>query len=120
MEKCKPTEDHVERPFYRPCAPDVTDLYPADSTGPVLWFTGSVSDTDCQPLTGTVLEVWQADGRQPLTTEIELLPDEYTASDQLYNPHLAVPFKGREETLLCPSIASISTSFCSVSPQPVI
>lgn len=153
VRNCTPTDDHVEGPFYRPGAPELTDLYPSESDGPVLYFSGTVADTDCKPLGGTVIEVWQADnqghydnddpahlpaptyfrcrgrmtvdddgrflfrtvlpnnypvpgenwtrvkhvhfklfahGVQPLTTEIELLPDDYTQQDQLYNPHLAV------------------------------
>ena len=151
MEKCAPTDDHVEGPFYRPGSPDATDIYPPDSNGSVLWFSGSVSDINCKPLISATIEVWQADeeghydnddpnspptdfrcrgrmktdtkglfyfrtvlpsnypvpqeawvrvkhihfklyasGYQPLTTEIDLLPDDYVSSDQLYNPNLAV------------------------------
>jgi catechol 1,2-dioxygenase len=58
---CKPTEDHVEGPYYRPGAPPLTDLYPADSHGPVLHFEGSVTDTQCKPVHGVTGEIWQAD-----------------------------------------------------------
>lgn len=154
---CVATHPHVEGPFYRPGAPSTLDLYPADSTGPVLHFEGSVSDEACRPLGGALIEIWQADDRGrydnddparppapdqfrcrglfhadaagrfrlrtvlpgnykvdpagdwvrvkhlhfklysagfvPLTTEISLLPDAYTATDQLYDPTLAVELR---------------------------
>jgi protocatechuate 3,4-dioxygenase beta subunit len=150
---CRPTADHVEGPFYRPGAPDRDDLYPEDSSGPVLLFEGKVQDRNCTPLPAAVIEVWQADDRgrydnddpttppppgsfrcrgrmrtdregrfrfrtvvpanypvpgtswlrvkhvhfklyaegyRPLTTEVELLPDQNTETDLLYNPDLSV------------------------------
>jgi protocatechuate 3,4-dioxygenase beta subunit len=153
--RCKPTDHHVTGPFYRPGAPLLTDLYPADNTGPVLYFDATVTDSDCKFVPAVLVEVWQADDRgnydngdpqhppapdffrcrgkftsledgtfrirtvlpanykvddpeqswtrvkhlhfklhaagfQPLTTEIELLPDEYSKNDPLFNPGLAV------------------------------
>lgn len=152
--ECTPTEEHAEGPYYRPDAPETTDLYPSGSTGKVLWFTGTIRDSTCRPVTDALMEVWQADdsgrydnddpeqppppdyyrcrarmrcdehGRfgfrtvwpsnytvpgdggftrvkhihfkvfaaryQPLTTEITLLPDDYTQEDPLYDPRLAI------------------------------
>jgi protocatechuate 3,4-dioxygenase beta subunit len=150
---CVPTDDHVEGPFYRPGAPESTDLYPKDSKGPILHFRGRVTDTNLVPLPGIHVEIWHADdagrydndnpaslppptffqcrgrlttasdgtfkvrtvvpgnyrvdpesdwvrvkhlhfkvyglGFVPLTTEIELLPDRYAPTDQLFDPKLA-------------------------------
>lgn len=58
---CQPTASHDQGPFYRPGAPQLMDLYPADSHGRVLYFHGSVTDTNCQPLAGATGEIWQAD-----------------------------------------------------------
>lgn len=154
--ECRPTDEAVEGPFYRPHAPDLTDLYPPGSSGPVLWFTGTVTDPGCRPIPGVEVDVWHADskgrydnddpsappspahfrcrgrmmtdsqgrfhfrtelpcnyavtgrswvrvkhihfklfahGFQSLTTQIFLLPDDYTTSDRLYNPRLAVPLQ---------------------------
>jgi protocatechuate 3,4-dioxygenase beta subunit/pimeloyl-ACP methyl ester carboxylesterase len=60
---CNPTADHDEGPYYRPGAPQMTDLYPTRSNGRVLYFHGSVTDTNCQPLSGATGEIWQADER---------------------------------------------------------
>jgi len=58
---CKPTDDHVEGPYYRPGAPPLTDLYPPDSRGSVLHFEGTVSDIHCRPVHGVSGEIWQCD-----------------------------------------------------------
>lgn len=58
---CPVTEVHSEGPFYREGAPFTNDLYPGDSTGPVLYFRGTVSDTDCNRLSGVTVHVWHAD-----------------------------------------------------------
>ena len=58
---CKPTDDHVEGPFYRPDAPFLTDLYPPDAQGPLLYFDASIVDTKCSPLPEVLVEIWQAD-----------------------------------------------------------
>ena len=158
---CKATDDHVEGPFYRPGAPDLTDIYPTDSHGSILYFEGSIVDTDCKRLSATTIEIWHADdlghydnddpghppapgffrcrarikatfdgqfkiravlpanykpdpsqawvrvkhlhfkffgeSMQPLTTEIALLPDGYTATDVLYNPNLAAALEESSE-----------------------
>jgi protocatechuate 3,4-dioxygenase beta subunit len=39
-----------------------------------------------------------AQSGQSLTTEIELLPDEYAASDELYNPNLAATLQKKENS----------------------
>jgi len=57
----KPTEEHEEGPYYRCGAPQLTDLYPADSHGRVLYFHGSVTDPNGRPLPGVKGELWQAD-----------------------------------------------------------
>lgn len=61
IEECHPTPEHVEGPYYRPDAPSAVDIYPPDSAGSVLWFSGKVLDMYCKPLAGALVEVWQAD-----------------------------------------------------------
>ncbi|MGH4014879.1 MAG: S8 family serine peptidase [Pseudonocardiaceae bacterium] len=58
---CPVSPVHDEGPFYREGAPFTNDLYPEDSTGPVLHFRGTVSDTDCTRLAGVTIHVWHAD-----------------------------------------------------------
>ncbi len=58
---CIPTDDHVEGPFYRPGAPYSTNIYPADSNGAEVCFTGTVKNTQCRALVQTLIEVWQCD-----------------------------------------------------------
>src|SRR5438128_11923953 len=58
---CKPTDDHVQGPFYRPDAPFLTDIYPADSSGPVLYFDATFADSTCTRLADISVELWQAD-----------------------------------------------------------
>ncbi|WP_080682384.1 hypothetical protein [Sorangium cellulosum] len=61
--ECRSTDETTEGPFYRPHAPDRTDLYPPGSTGPVLWFTGTVADTRCCSIPHVEIEVWHADSK---------------------------------------------------------
>lgn len=56
-----PTEDDIEGPFYSPGAPAKTSLYEPGMAGVRLTITGRVTDTDCQPIAGATLDVWQAD-----------------------------------------------------------
>ena len=58
---CVPTEPLDDGPYYRPGAPNLTDLYPKDSTGPVLYLDATVADRHCKPIAGVTGEVWQAD-----------------------------------------------------------
>jgi protocatechuate 3,4-dioxygenase beta subunit len=60
---CPVTHIHTEGPFYREGAPFTDDLYPKDSTGPVLYFRGIISDTDCNRLAGVTVHVWHSDDR---------------------------------------------------------
>jgi catechol 1,2-dioxygenase len=58
---CPVTKPAGLGPFYREGAPFTNDLYPEDATGPVLYFRGTVSDTDCNRLSGVTVHVWHAD-----------------------------------------------------------
>jgi catechol 1,2-dioxygenase len=55
-----PTRQNIEGPFYRPGAPFRTRLFEDAALGDVLSISGKVLGTDGRPLTGAVLDVWQA------------------------------------------------------------
>ena len=57
------TTDDILGPFYRADAPHRTDMRMAGDAGSPLVVTGSVYADDCiTPLSGTQIDVWQADG----------------------------------------------------------
>jgi catechol 1,2-dioxygenase len=57
---CRPTESDIVGPFYRFGAPFQTRLAGRDEPGDRL-LTGTVFSSDCQtPLSGALIEVWQA------------------------------------------------------------
>jgi catechol 1,2-dioxygenase len=58
---CRPTESEILGPFYRFGAPFQTRLAGPDEPGARLVLTGTVLSSDCRtPLSGTLIEVWQA------------------------------------------------------------
>jgi catechol 1,2-dioxygenase len=59
---CRPTSPDVLGPFYIADAPRTARLAGPDEPGDALTVTGRVLAPDCQsPLTGALLELWQAD-----------------------------------------------------------
>src|SRR5262245_32896030 len=55
------TESDIEGPFYKPGAPFRPRLAGASAKGLRLVVSGRVLGTDCRPIPGAILDVWQAD-----------------------------------------------------------
>lgn len=55
------TPAQTEGPYYRAGAPEVSSLVDETTRGERLMLTGQVLTTDCEPLAGAVLDIWQAD-----------------------------------------------------------
>jgi len=60
---CEATADNIEGPFYKPGAPSRATLVGDRDRGERLVLAGTVRGADCQPLAGTVLDIWHADAR---------------------------------------------------------
>lgn len=61
---CLPTADATRGPLYRRDAPWRTRLCPVDEPGEPLSISGTVTGaTDCRPLAGATLDVWQTNAR---------------------------------------------------------
>ena len=61
-EQCAPTGPDVQGPFYLPGAPRRTALAGPDEPGDPIVIRGTVLGPDCKtPLSGALLDVWQAD-----------------------------------------------------------
>lgn len=58
---CAPSAGNIEGPFFKPGAPRRVDLTGGDARGEALVVEGGVLDTECLPVAGARLEVWQAD-----------------------------------------------------------
>ncbi|HRE91695.1 MAG TPA: hypothetical protein PK095_21435 [Myxococcota bacterium] len=57
---CAPTQPDALGPFYEEDAPSTTHLS-GTLPGAPLAMSGQVLDTDCRPIAGALVEVWQAD-----------------------------------------------------------
>jgi protocatechuate 3,4-dioxygenase beta subunit len=60
---CDPTEANIEGPFFKPNAPERTNLRPAGAKGVPLRLAGTVRSASCETLAEARIEVWQADHR---------------------------------------------------------
>jgi protocatechuate 3,4-dioxygenase beta subunit len=60
-EQCVPTSPNIEGPFYVEGVPVRTDLDLYGDEGTKLALSGVVRGTDCAPLAGAVVEIWQCD-----------------------------------------------------------
>jgi len=60
-QSCVITEDNIEGPFFLPGAPHRAVLVTPRDAGTRLVLSGRVLSTDCVPIAGTRIEVWQAD-----------------------------------------------------------
>ena len=58
---CAETEDNTEGPFYKPGAPERSNLLEPGMPGTRLTVSGRVLSVNCEPLAGALFDVWQAD-----------------------------------------------------------
>lgn len=58
---CPRTNTDIEGPFYVSDAPVRADLDTWDDPGLKIALSGVLTDQDCTPLAGAVIEIWQAD-----------------------------------------------------------
>ena len=113
--ECDETDDNIEGPFYKAGAPDRSTLVDRGMPGLPLIVTGRVLSTQCKPLAGAVLDVWQCDangvydnkgytlrgklhsddkGRYEIRT---ILPPPYNIGDSRFRPahiHLKISAPG--------------------------
>ncbi len=57
-----PTPEQTEGPYWTPNSPERSDLTTDGAPGQQMTLTGTVVDTACQPVPGTLLDFWQCDG----------------------------------------------------------
>jgi protocatechuate 3,4-dioxygenase beta subunit len=57
-----PTPKQTEGPYWTPDSPERNDFSGDGAPGLPMKLTGTVVDTDCQPVPGTLLDFWQCDG----------------------------------------------------------
>jgi protocatechuate 3,4-dioxygenase beta subunit len=58
-----PTPEQTEGPYWTPNSPERSDFTPDGAPGDRMALTGSVVDTACRPVPGTLLDFWQCDGK---------------------------------------------------------
>jgi protocatechuate 3,4-dioxygenase beta subunit len=59
--RCGATVEQIVGPYYLPDAPLRSDLREEGMPGIALEVAGAVRSTECEPLAGALVEVWQAD-----------------------------------------------------------
>ncbi len=60
---CEPTTADILGPYYRTNAPLRSDIIPEDDSDPnTIRIAGKVQDSNCLPIAGTTIELWQAGG----------------------------------------------------------
>lgn len=57
----RPTPRQTAGPFYKPDSPRRTSLLEPGMKGTTIVLTGTVLSTDCKPVAGALVDVWQAD-----------------------------------------------------------
>jgi protocatechuate 3,4-dioxygenase beta subunit len=57
-----PTPQQTEGPYWTPDSPERNDFTGDGAPGQRMTLTGTVVDTSCQPVPGTLLDFWQCDG----------------------------------------------------------
>jgi protocatechuate 3,4-dioxygenase beta subunit len=60
---CAPTAGNIEGPFFKPGAPHRSVLVGPGDPGARIRVSGAVRSTDCRPVGGVAMEIWQADAR---------------------------------------------------------
>jgi protocatechuate 3,4-dioxygenase beta subunit len=58
-----PTLAQTEGPYYTPGSPERSSLIESGTLGEPLILTGRVLTPECEPISGAVVDVWQADGQ---------------------------------------------------------
>ncbi|MEW6472397.1 MAG: dioxygenase [Actinomycetota bacterium] len=57
-----PTPEQTEGPYWTPNSPERHDFTTDGAPGQRMTLTGTVVDTACHPVSGTLLDFWQCDG----------------------------------------------------------
>jgi len=63
VDKGAPTLSQTAGPFFKPRSPERVSLLEAGMGGTRIVVTGSVLSTSCRPVSGALLDFWQADDR---------------------------------------------------------
>lgn len=112
------TINQTEGPFYKPSTPERSVLREADIVGVPLIVEGFVTDTQCRPIAGAVIDLWSCDGegvydndgfrlRGHQFTDLNgyyrfstVRPVAYKAGFAWRTPHIHVKVQGRNTSLL--------------------
>ncbi|MGH2560891.1 MAG: dioxygenase, partial [Thermomicrobiales bacterium] len=82
----------TEGPFYSPDTPERTSLLEPDMPGTRLLVTGYVYSTDCTPISGALLDFWQADDGGVYDNEgFRLRGHQFTDDDGRFELETIVP-----------------------------
>ncbi|MGH2558446.1 MAG: dioxygenase [Thermomicrobiales bacterium] len=86
------TLPQTEGPFYSPDTPERTSLLEPDMPGTRLLVTGYVYSTDCTPISGALLDFWQADDGGVYDNEgFRLRGHQFTDDDGRFELETIVP-----------------------------
>jgi protocatechuate 3,4-dioxygenase beta subunit len=88
----KRTGSETEGPYFKPSSPERQSLMEPGLSGRRLILTGSVRTADCQPVTRTLLDFWQANSAGEYDNiGFRLRGHQYTDAEGLYRLDTVVP-----------------------------
>ena len=58
----QPTPEQTEGPYWTPQSPERSDFSSDQAPGPPMVLSGTVVTTTCAPVSGALVDLWQADG----------------------------------------------------------
>jgi protocatechuate 3,4-dioxygenase beta subunit len=98
----EPTHEATEGPFFKPRSPLRTSLIESGTEGKRLWVTGKVFTVGCRPVSGALIDFWQADaGGEYDNAGFKLRGHQFTDSEGHWKLETVVPglYPGRTRHL---------------------
>lgn len=87
-----PTPAQTEGPYFTPDSPERTVLFEEGMAGTRLLLTGFVISTNCEPVSGALVDFWQADDAGEYDNEgYTLRGHQFTGEDGAYSLETVVP-----------------------------
>jgi protocatechuate 3,4-dioxygenase beta subunit len=88
----EPTDSYEEGPFYTPNTPLKTDFRRPGHRGRELVLRGLVTDPECRPIAGAVLDLWHADENAAYdNVDHDYRGHQFTAADGSFSLHTLLP-----------------------------
>jgi len=97
---CEPTPTLAQGPYYKTGSPERQEIRTTETAGFTITLHGQVLDTNCQPISGAILDFWQADGNGAYDTSgFRLRGHQVANANGEYTLYTVIPgqYPGRTE-----------------------